>query len=164
MSKCWHSTQEIFPKVTNSLDFDEVFDEAEVTLLSAAPGRHESKPWPLVLLRFHSYDCTQLYGNCLKFVHGIISVQLIMLAYDSLQASCCMSGTWGLRGHNVVSALAIACFDHFLFWLYQLFCLLCSKDLCVPISPTSMHSILTNYKGLQIFRHNTLDMVFIIEW
>ncbi len=59
------------------------FVEAEVAVLSAAPGRHESKLRPLVLLRSHSYDSTQLYGNCLKFVRGIISVKLIMLTYDS---------------------------------------------------------------------------------
>lgn len=85
--------QEIFPKVTNGLDSDKVLGKAEVTLLSAAPGRHESKLWPLVLLRSHSYDCTQLYGNCLKFVHGISSVKLSMLTYDSLQTSCYMSDT-----------------------------------------------------------------------
>lgn len=37
-----------------------------------------------------------------------------------------------------------------LFWLCPLLCLLCSKDLCVPISPTSMHGILWNQNGLQI--------------
>lgn len=86
--------------------------------------------------------------NDLKLVHGIISVNLIMLTHESLQTSCYMNDTWIIRGHNMVSTRN--CLLWYLFWLCPLLCLLCSKDLCVPILPTSMHSILWNQNGLQI--------------
>jgi len=91
LKKCLHSKQDIIPEVTNSLDFDKEYCKAELTLWETwvkAP----TVPWLYTT-----------FGICLKFVHGIISVHIIMLTYDdSLQTRCYMSDTLGLGGHNMV--------------------------------------------------------------
>lgn len=72
-----------------------------------------------------------------------------------------MGDPWGLGGHNMVSAPVVGLFwSVFVLVVSFVLCLVLQyNDLSVPVSATSMHTSLTNYKVLQIFRDNTLDIL-----